>query len=89
MGMHFENPIDDETMDLIKKKFIGHIAVADQQNILLEKLNEKIIHQKDMSEIARKANQPATLKMYDQDDVVEMTDGTKYQVTKSGWKKLI
>jgi len=86
MGMQFEKPMDEETAKRIKEMFGDKIAVMDDKNVLLERLSE--INQKEMKAIANKAEQPVTVNIYDKDDIVTMSDGTKYQVTQKGWRKV-
>jgi len=86
MSMQFEQPMDEETEKRVKQMFAGNIAVIDEQNVLLEKLTE--IQQKEMSKLAKTAKQPVTVNIHDQGDIVKMSDGTEYQVTKQGWQKV-
>jgi len=86
MSIQFEKPMNEETVEAIKKAFGKKIAVMDRKNVLLENLS--MISQKKMSAIAKKAKQPITLNLHDNDDIVEMSDGTKYQVTNEGWRKV-
>jgi hypothetical protein len=39
-------------------------------------------------EAARLADQPSCIALHDEGDVVTMSDGTKYQITKQGWRRL-
>jgi hypothetical protein len=86
MSIQFDEPMNEESSEMIKKMFGDVVVVSDEQNVLLEKLTD--IHQKEMSLLAKTAKQPVTAKMHDDGDIVEMIDGTKYQVTKRGWRKI-
>ena len=86
MSIQFDEPMNEETTERIKELFGDKIAVIDEKNVLLERLSE--IHQKDMKTIANKAGQPTTMTIHKQDDIVEMSDGTKYRVTRKGWRKV-
>ena len=86
MSMQFEKPMDEETAKRIKEMFGDNITVMDKKNVLLERLSE--IHQKEMKAIANKAEQPVTVNIHDKGDIVTMSDGTKYQVTQKGWRKV-
>ena len=86
MSIHFEKPMNQEALQAIQKLFGDQIAAIDNRNVLLDNFNQ--IHQKEMSSIARKAKQPLTLNLNGIGDVVEMSDETKYQVTKNGWRKI-
>ena len=86
MSMQFDQPMDKKTSKRIKEMFGDNIVVMDAQNVLLENLSE--IHQKQMKVVADTSKQPITMNIHDEDDIVEMTDGTKYQVTPKGWQKI-
>ena len=86
MSIQFEKPMNEETVEAIKKAFGEKIAVIDGKNVLLEKLTA--VYQGKMSAIAKKAKQPATLNIHAEGDIVEMSDGTKYQASPRGWKKI-
>ncbi len=85
MSMQFEKPMNEETVEAIKKAFGEKIAVMDRKNVLLENLS--MISQEKMSAIAKKTKQPVALNLHDNGDIVEMSDGTKYRVTENGWRK--
>jgi len=86
MSIQFENPMNEETAERIKKTFGDKIAVIDERNVLLERLSE--INQKEMKAIANTAGQPVTVNIHDQGDIIEMSDGTKYCVTTKGRMKV-
>ena len=85
MSIQFKRPMDKETTEALEKFLGENIAVMDDKNVLVENLSEA--HQKEMSNIVKTTRQPAAINIHDEDDIVEMSDGTKYQVTKKGWKK--
>ena len=84
MSIQFEKPMNNETADRIKEAFGNKIAVMDEKNVLLERLEESEISKW----IPDTANQPVTVNIHDQDDIVVMSDGTKYKVTQKGWRKV-
>jgi len=86
MSMQFEKPMNEETVEAIKKAFGEKIVVMDRKNVLLENLS--MTPQKKMSAIAKKTKQLVALNLHDNGDIVEMSDGTKYQVTDKGWRKI-
>ena len=86
MGMHFEEPMDEATALEIRKTFEQKIAVMDAKNVLLEKIGD--FEQQQMEDIKYRAVKPVETKLYDENDIVEMTDGTKYKVTPEGWRKV-
>ena len=58
----------------------------DVKNVLLEKIGD--FEQQQMEDIKYRAVKPVETKLYDENDIVEMTDGTKYKVTPEGWRKV-
>ena len=88
MSIQFDQPMNEETMQHIRKMFHGKIAVVDDRRVLLDDLKEAF-NRRQMSDLARTAKQPVTLNLHGRGDIVEMSDGTKYQVTDRGWKKII
>ena len=87
MSMNFQDPINDEARELIKDTFLEKIAVQDERTVLLENVGE--IHQKQMKAIANAANQPAVLERHGIGDIKVMANGTKYEATVKGWRKVI
>ena len=87
MSISFEENMNDETRELIEKQFGDKIKLMDKKNVLLERLNEGF-KQDDFKEIANTAKQPVTLELHGGGEIKTMSDGTQYQVTKSGWVKV-
>lgn len=88
MSIQFDKPMSKETEQRLKQMFGASIAVIDDRNVLLENLTREI-KQKEMSAIAKEEKQPITLNIHHEiGDIVEMSDGTKYEVTEKGWKKV-
>ena len=86
MSMQFDEPMNEETAKRIKEMFGEKIAVMDDRNVLLEKLAE--LHQQEMKIVANTAEQPVTVNIHDEGDIVTMSDGTRYRVTAQGWRKV-
>lgn len=86
MSMNFERPVDDdETIEKIKKVF-GEPAAHDRKTFLSDRMTE--IKQATMNEIANSAKQVTTVEVNGEGDIKTMADGTRYQVTPQGWRKL-
>ena len=86
MSIQFDQPMNKETQNLIEKLFGDKVVAYDDQNIILERINQ--FNQSEFKALANEAGQPVTLELHDQDDIVEMKDGTRYRVTEHGWKKI-
>lgn len=85
MSINFQNPMNAESFALMKKLF-GEPAAKDDLTLLYDKL--PTINSKDMSAVARAAKQPVTVEAHGPGDIKTMADGTRYQVTPTGWVKL-
>lgn len=85
MSMQFEKPVDNETIEKIKKVF-GEPAAHDRKTFLFDRMSE--IRQSEMKEIADSAKQVTTVEVNGAGDIKTMADGTRYQVTDKGWVRL-
>lgn len=84
MSMNFDNDLSKDNIDFIKEMMGDELTAIDERTALFE---SKVIQQKRMSEIANKVNQPVKVEIHDEGDTKIMEDGTKYKVTKEGWRK--
>lgn len=78
--------MNDETSEMIAEKFKGAVAALDDKTALINGLVD--IKQKDMKEIANTAKQPVSVEMHGDGEIKTLSDGTRYQVTNQGWRKL-
>jgi len=85
MSMNFDRPVDDEIIEKIKNVF-GEPAAHDRKTFIFDRMAE--IHQSEIKEIANSAKQVATVEVNGEGDIKTMADGTRYQVTPQGWRKL-
>lgn len=85
MSMNFTQPVNDEAFTKIKELF-GEPAASDRKTLLFDEMNE--IRQKDMKEVANLAKQPVTIEIHGEGEIKTLSDGTRYQVTPRGWRKL-
>lgn len=85
MSINFENPMNDKAREFMKELF-GEPSAADEKTALFEKIST--LTQEDMSTLARKAGQPVTFEIHGEGDIKVFSDGTKYQVTPQGWKRI-
>jgi len=86
MSIEFNSQINPEAMEMLGKLFDSHISAMDNKTVLLK--NMDVIKQSEMKQIVNAANQPAVLEINNIGEIKTMSDGTRYEVTKSGWKKL-
>ena len=85
MSLNFNNPVGPEAESLIKELF-GKPIAEDGKTFLFDQQLE--LHQKKMTELANKAGQPATVELNSDGEIKTLRDGTRYQVTPKGWRKL-
>lgn len=85
MSMNFKEPLSDEAFAKIKK-FFGEPAAGDRKTLLFNEM--KVIDSSAMTEIANTAKQPATIELHGNGEIKTLSDGTRYQVTPQGWRKL-
>lgn len=85
MSINFEQPVNDAVMEKLKDLF-GEPAVNDRKTLLFDRIGT--IQQAQMKEVANLAKQPMTVEVHGQGDIKTMSDGTRYEVTPQGWKRL-
>ena len=85
MSINFEKPIDEKAMKKISKLFGDSIVAQDQLTTLLD--NAPPFEAGEMTKLANMVKQSVTIEVNKEGDVKEMSDGTKYKVTKEGWRK--
>lgn len=85
MSMNFEKPLTDENQEFLRE-FIGEDIIAlDEKTVLFKTRN---VNQQAVSHIAKMVNQVATVEINEPDEIKTLSDGSQYQVTPQGWKKL-
>ena len=85
MSMNFNQPVNPKAMKMIEELF-GKPAASDGKTLLFDNMGE--IDSRDMRKIVNAAKQPATIEIHGGDDIKTMADGTRYQVTSKGWRRL-
>ena len=85
MSMQFDNPVNDAALAKIKELF-GEPVASDRKTLLFDRMRD--IRQHEMKEVANLAKQPATVEIHGQGTIKTMSDGTRYEVTPQGWRKL-
>jgi hypothetical protein len=85
MSISFNQPLSEEGQRLLNELF-GKPKASDGRSFLYDDIVE--INQKDMKELANKAQQPATVELHGEGKIKTMADGTQYQVTRRGWVKV-
>lgn len=85
MSINFNKPINEEASAFIQEMF-GEPEAEDGKSFLFNDLNH--ISGRHISQLTDKAGQPMTLKMHKMGDIKKMADGTRYEVTPDGWRKI-
>lgn len=85
MSVSFPDSINKEAFRKLQKAF-GDAAAHDDKTFLYNEMPQ--IDRKVMSDIARTAKQPATVELHGEGEIKVMSDGTRYQATPQGWKRL-
>lgn len=85
MSMSFDKEVNEKTKALIKEMF-GEPAAEDGKTFLFDEMRS--FRQQEMKEIANAANQPATVGIHGEGEIVTMSDGTEYKATPQGWRKV-
>lgn len=85
MAMSFDKPVNDEALKKIVETF-GEPVHHDRKTFLFDRMGA--IQQRLMADIANAAKQPATVEVVGEGEIKVMSDGTRYRVTPTGWKKI-
>jgi len=85
MSIQFDKPITEEHQEFIREVMGRQVEVLDDSLMLLK---SGIIDQKKMKEIANETNQVVTVELNEPGEIKTMSDGTRYQVTSRGWRKI-
>lgn len=85
MSMNFRDPVSEALARKIAEEF-GQPVASDNKTFLFDEMNQ--IEGRLMKEIANEAQQPVTVEVNGEGDIKTMSDGSRYQVTPHGWKKL-
>lgn len=86
MSINFNDDLDQERQDAIQKILgVGNIVAKDKKTILS---NLREFDRRLMTEVANAAKQPARVDLHGVGEIKTLSDGTRYEVTANGWKKL-
>jgi len=85
MSINFNEPVNDEAVELVRKEF-SKMVTHDRKTFLFDGMTE--IKQSTIKKIANAAKQPVTIEINGDGDIKTLSDGTRYQVTPQGWRKL-
>lgn len=85
MSINFKEDLSDSQQAMIQKLFGREVEAMDKRIVLL---NTREVLRSDMSEVARETNQVVELELNEEGDIKTLSDGSKYRVTKEGWKKI-
>ena len=85
MSMNFNKPLSEENQSFIRD-FMGDDLVALDQNKAL--FNAGQVNQQALKHIANELNQVVEIEANAPSEIKTMSDGSRYQVTLQGWKRL-
>ena len=85
MSISFDEPMNDDAREMVKEMFKDEIQAMDERTALLNRIE---LRQKALSELANAAGQPVTAEVHPVGHVKTMSDGTRYEVTAGGWRRL-
>ena len=90
MSINFNDPMNSEVMaklqELFKNGTLPEPVAMDERRALFN--DDPRLQQRTMIELANAAKQPVMFELNEEDEIKEMSDGTKYRVTPKGWKKM-
>ena len=86
MNISFDGPVGPETNKMIRELFRDSLVANDDKTFLLNGQIEP--EQKAMTKIANEAGQTMTVELNKEGEIKTMRDGTQYQVTRKGWRKI-
>lgn len=85
MSINFQNPPNPEAYARMLKAF-GEPAAKSDREFLFDRI--QTIEQREMRELTNVAKQPVTVELHDVGEIKTMSDGSRYEVTAGGWRKL-
>ena len=85
MSINFNEPVGPEAESMLKKLF-GDPVASDAKTFLYDQ--QLVLEQKLMTELAKKAKQLVPVELNSEGEIKIMSDGTQYQVTPKGWRKI-
>jgi hypothetical protein len=83
MSLNFDQPVNDELIAKIKEMI--PVVANDRKTFLMD---APVIDGKTFKAIANAANQPAKVELHGTGEIKTLEDGTRYEVTPRGWRKL-
>ena len=85
MSVNFQDEVSPEAIKRMAEVF-GEPVATDKRLFLYDQMRE--IEQSRMKELANMTKQPVTVEMNAPGEIKTMSDGTKYEVTEHGWKRV-
>ena len=84
MSINFNREVDDDVLEEMKRAF-GKDTPMDRKTALID---TTVVDQKEMKKLAHMANQPVSVELHEEGEIKTLADGTRYQVTERGWRKI-
>ena len=100
MSIAFDEPMDERTRKIMEEEFGERIAFTDAQTALIDEFNFEqgllkggakggsMSDLQAIDRLERAAKQSIDVQIHNLGETKEMSDGTVYKVTESGWKKV-
>ena len=85
MSINFDKPIEPKVRDMMLK-MLGSPIAEDGKTFLYNRW--PVLETRVMTEIAKEARQPVTVELNSDGEIKTFSDGTRYQVTRRGWRRV-
>lgn len=85
MSVSTPSPMTAEMMESLRRT-LGKPVARDERTALYDQM--AALTSKQGGDMARAQGEPVKVEMHEVGDIKILSDGTRYQVTPSGWKKL-
>lgn len=85
MSINFNDTPNPAALEFMEE-LMGEAQFSDGKSFLYDDMTE--VNQREMKELANKAEQPVTVELHGEGEIKTMTDGTQYRVTRRGWVKV-
>ena len=85
MSINFDKAINSELRDKLLKLF-GSPMADDGKTFLYDR--GLVLDTRVMTEIAKEAKQPVAVELNSEDEIKTFSDGTRYLMTTSGWRRV-
>lgn len=90
MSINFNNPMNNKALEKLRELISdGSLPAPVAQDDYRALFNKRLdLQPRKLTELANAAKQPVTVELNEEGEIKEMSDGTKYKVTRKGWIKI-